>query len=298
MVSFFLRLYCLFLLVTPLMAGDVSRPTDKHNLQTALTGLYHFRFNEADSVISELERNYPEEYIPAVARANYLWWYMISHSAEAKIRNEYTKNLLHAEQLLTDAFSDFPANDELFFLIHVYAYRLRLELMHGEYLQAYRYLHQAMKHISLSLGKEDEHPAFLLTSGLYNYMTEHIRKNYPLFRIYLLMHPRGNMSLGIKQLQMASNQKDQVLQTEAQYFLMRIYLDLEDRPDTALDYASWLTEMYPENLVYLYYHHQIASALALKDLVVRLENQFFETLDRNQQLSSDQKHYLKNLPGL
>jgi tetratricopeptide (TPR) repeat protein len=297
MVSIVLRLYCLFVLVTPLMAGDLSRPIEKRSLQNTLTGLYHFKFNEADSIISELEKNYPDEYIPAVARANYLWWYMISQSADAKIRSEYTKNLLHAEQLVTEAFSGLPANDELFFLIHIYAYRLRLELMHGEYLQAYRYLRQAMRHISLSLGKEDEHPAFLLTSGLYNYMTEHIRKNYPLFRIYLLMHPRGDMSLGIKQLQMASIQNDQVLQTEAHYFLMRIYLDLEDRPDIALGYASRLTEMYPENLIYLYYHRQIASELELKDLVVRLENQFFEALDRNQQLTPDQKHYMKSLPG-
>ena len=295
MVSILLRLYCLFVMVTPLMAADLSGPNNERSLQRVVGSLYHFKFSEADSIIRELEKNHPDDYIPAMARANYNWWYMISQPADAGIRSEYTRNLEHAEHLLSAAYSNFPGDEELFLLIHVYAYRLRLELMLGENLSAYRNLHQAMKHIGASLGREDHYPAFLLTAGLYNYMTAHIRLNYPLFRIYLLMHPRGSMPLGLKQLQMAADQDDEVLHTEARYFLMRIYLDLEDRPEKALDYASLLTDRYPANLIYLYYHHHIASVLSMTDLVSVLEKKYFEALDGNRQLNSEQRAYFKTL---
>ena len=295
MVSILLCLYCLFVFVPPLKAVDPPGSTDKYSLQTVIRSLYHFKFIEADSIIQQLEKNYPDDYIPTMARANYLWWYMISQPADNAIRNEYTRYLEHAEHLLSKAYSSSPADEELFFLIHVYAYRLRLELMHGGYLKAYRNVYQAMKHIGASLGREGRYPAFLLTSGLYNYLTEHIKLNYPLFRISLLMHPRGNMSLGIKQLQMAADQDDEVLHTEARYFLMRIYLDLEDRPDKALYYASLLTNSYPENLIYLYYHHHIASVLAMADLVSALEKKFFEALDANHELNAEQQQYLISL---
>lgn len=290
-----LHLLSLLLIITGLPAGTCLATDSKSQVQLALHKLYQFRFLDADSIISELETKHASDYIPAMARASYHWWSMISQEQNAEIRADYISNLLHAEQLINASSPNHLRDEQLFFLIHVHAYQLRLELMQGDYFRAYRNLNKSIRHIGASLGREEEYPAFLLTSGLYNYMTEYIRINHPLFRFYLLLHPRGSMPLGLKHLQMAADQDDEVLHTEARYFLMRIYLDLEDRPEKAMDYASWLTEMYPENLIYLYYHHHIASVLSMPDLVSVLEKKYFKALDYNRQLNTEQRAYFKNL---
>lgn len=293
-----LRLLCLLMVFTGLSARHSLAADSKGHMQLALQKLYQFRFNDADSIISELESKHSGDYIPAMARASYHWWSIISQEQNIEIRLSYSDNLLHAEQLITASSQDQLTDEQLFFLIHVHAYRLRLELMQGEYFRAYRNLHQSMKHIGASLGREEEYPAFLLTSGLYNYMTEYIRVNHPVFRFYLLLHPRGSRSLGLEQLKMASMHQDILIKTEATYFLMRIYFDLEEDPAKAFQYAEWLTQQYPENLIYIYYHHQIASKLSLTGQVTGLKHLYHEALKNNPQLTPEQKTYLNGLPGL
>lgn len=293
-----LRLLCLLMVFTGLLAGKSSAKDSKNQAQLALHKLYQFRFVDADSIISQLETHQPDDYLPAMARASYHWWSMISQEQNAETRTDYINILLYAEQLITASSQEQLTDEQLFFLIHVHAYKLRLELMQGEYFRAYRNLHQSMKHIGASLGREEEYPAFLLTSGLYNYMTEYIRVNHPVFRFYLLLHPRGSGSLGLEQLKMASVLQDISIKTEASYFLMRIYFDLEEDSAKALEYAEWLTEQYPENLIYIYYHHQIASQLSLTGQVSGLKHLYHEALKNNPQLTPEQKTYLNDLPGL
>ncbi len=298
MNPYLLRLSCLLLIFSGLFAADSQATDSNSQMQLALKKLYHFRFLDADSIISKLEKQDADDYIPAMARASYHWWSMVSHQENNITRLDYLDNLLHAEHLINASSQDQLTDEQLFFLIHVHAYRLRLELMQGEYFRAYRNLNQSMRHIGASLGREDSYPSFLLTSGLYNYMTDYIRTNYPLFRFYLLLHPRGSRSLGLEQLKLASLHQDILIKTEATYFLMRIYLDLEEDPAKALEYAERLTEQYPENLIYLYYHHQIASKLLLTGQASVLKHLYYEALKNNPQLTPEQQTYLNGLPGL
>lgn len=298
MNPYLLRLSCLLFIFSGLFAADSLATDSNSKMQLALKKLYHFRFLDADSIIAKFESQNADDYIPAMARASFHWWSIISHEENAQIQAAYITNLLHAEQLINASSPDQLTDEQLFFLIHVHAYQLRLELMQGEYFRAYRNLNQSMRHIGASLGREASFPPFLLTSGLYNYMTDYIRKTQPLFRFYLLLHPRGSMYKGIEQLKTASRQQDILIKTEATYFLMRIFLDLENDPATALKHAEWLTDQYPENLIYIYYHHQIASKLSLTDLASSLKNQYYEALNDNTQLTGEQKTYFDALPGL
>ncbi len=295
MNPYLLRLSCLLFIFSGLLATDSLATGSNSQMQLALKKLYHFRFLDADSIISELESRDADDYIPAMARASFHWWSMISREQNAEIQADYINNLLHAEHLINASSPNQLTDEQLFFLIHVHAYQLRLELMQAEYFRAYRNLNQSMRHIGASLGREASFPPFLLTSGLYNYMTDYIRINHPMFRFYLMLHPRGSMSKGVDQLEMASSHHDILIKTEATYFLMRIFLDLENDPAKALEYAGWLTDQYPENLIYIYYHHQIASKLSLTGLASSLKIQYYEALNDNTHLTGEQKAYFNAL---
>lgn len=296
-----LKLWCMqFLLITASQtqaarASDMD--TDLH-FQQVVNALYQFKFADADSLIAELEIKYPEHYIPALARAHFYWWKMISQHPESQIESRYIDNLRTAEQLINNKSTSGFNDKVLFHLIQVHAYLSRLDLMRSEYVSAYRNLHRSVKHIKASFGREQFFTAFLLTSGLYNYLAAYVSEHHPLLRIYFMLHPRGDINKGIEQLQQASASDHNVIATEAKYFLMRIFFDLENNPGKAIEYASILTEQYPENLIFLYYHHKIAAALQASDKVARLQQQYDEALKSNSQLNDFQVKYLEGIMGL
>lgn len=262
----------------------------------AMLALYDFRFHHADSLIQNMEETSPDHYLPHLTRANYYWWKIISENPGIEQQQLYLISLNNAEnivkQLVRRKQYDYA---DVFHFINLYALRARLDLINGGYTKALRHMKNCVDFIGLSLGREEIHENFYLTSGLYNYMTEYGSRSYPFLRLYALMYPKGNMRLGIIQLETAAKSLDIVLQTEARYFLMKIYLELEQDHQKALDHASWLTGKYPENLIYLYHYFELLSLSnqeAKADLIRKL---YFERIQSNTHLSSDQRNYLEGL---
>lgn len=261
-----------------------------------LNSLYHFRFAEADSIISDLEQNFPDHYLSSVVRANYFWWKMISQQQNDEVESNYLQSLMQVEDQLTHAaIHDNASYDDLFYAIHLYAFRARLDLMNGDYFKALRHLNQSIGYISKTLGKEQQHQAFMLTSGLYNYLAGYGRREYPLLGLYTLMYPEGNMEKGLFQLKQAADGEELLVNTEANYFLMKIFFELENKPLQALEYAAILVDQYPDNLIFMYYYHRIAAGLELQAETEKSRSDYFKALKNNKQLSRSQLLYFEDL---
>ncbi len=261
-----------------------------------LNSLYHFRFAEADSIISDLEQNFPDHYLSSVVRANYFWWKMISQQQNDEVESHYLQSLMQIEDHIAFAAElDNACFDDLFYAIHLYAFRARLDLMNGDYIQALRHLNQSIGYIRKTLGKEHQHQAFMLTSGLYNYLADYGRREYPFLGLYTLMYPEGDMEKGLFQLKQAAAGEEWIVNTEANYFLMKIFFELEDKPGQALEYATLLVNQYPDNLIFMYYYHQIAAGLELQAETEKSRADYFKALKNNKQLSRLQLLYFDNL---
>ncbi len=228
-----------------------------HLSERSIEALHRFDFLLADSLSAAMLEVYPGHYLSHFSRANYLWWLLITHPAGSMAVAAFDDHLRHARQLLDDAVpvraGDISAL-QLFHAAIVYALSARHDAMEGHSLRAAASGRQAVRYIGSASGREDEHSGLFLTMGLYNYMVEAASERYPLFRLYRLFYPRGDKKLGISQLERAAHSGEQVWATEARYFLMRIWLDMEEEPDRALVYARQLSAAYPENLIYQYYH--------------------------------------------
>ncbi len=263
---------------------------------TAMQYLYHFQFHDADSLISQLEKEYPDHYLPHFVRANYFWWQIVSSSDQHQYKEEYYEALKKAENFLeplTDVSN--PDDNDLFFMINTLAFKARLDVMNGDYFRSLRHLNRSLRLIEYSLGRESQHSPLYLTSGLYNYLADYGKKRYPFLALYPLIYPSGNMETGLDYLKMAAMGSDTLVKAEAHYFLMRIYMEPENNHEKALEHAQWLTDQYPANLIFRYYHKTILKEMGQPDLVAELQKEFAGFLKKNEQLSTDQKSYFETL---
>lgn len=188
--------------------------------------------------------------------------------------------------------------ESIFYQINIYASMARLDLLNGDHFRSIRYMRQAADKLTVSLDLTDKFTPFLLTSGLYNYIAGYGERTFPFFRIYTLRYPRGNANRGIEQLTLAANSGKPLVETEANYFLMKIFLELEKDFSAALVHASWLVERYPQNLIFLYHYYQAALQLYNYPLAKEIKNDFLLAIQENQQLNELQRIHFRVLMGV
>ncbi|MFN2394939.1 MAG: hypothetical protein ABR597_04540 [Bacteroidales bacterium] len=265
--------------------------------KTALIAIYDFRFHDADSLLNHMEINYKESYLPHLVRASFYWWLIISEDAGSlKNKEQYIATISKAEEKIGYMVKNSSYNyKDVFHFINLYALKARLDLLNGDYLRALRHMKYCVDYISISLGREEIYPNFNLTSGLYNYLSDYGAKQYPFLAFYSLIYPRGNMPTGLEQLKLATHNDDDVIRTEAHYFLMKIYLELEKNPGKALNHAYYLAKKYPENLIFLYHYYQILILQGKAEMANEIKTDYEYQLKYNTNLSNEQKQYLNGL---
>jgi hypothetical protein len=272
-----------------------EEPLD-NDVKTALIAIYDFRFHDADSLLNHMETNYRGSYLPHLVRAGFYWWLIISEDDSSVNKERYIASLSKAEISINTVFQNNSYYyKDIFHLINLYALKARLDLLNGNYLKALRHMKNCVDFIDISLGKEKAYPDFNLTSGLYNYLSDYGTRKYPFLVFYSLMYPRGNMLKGLEQLKVATQNDDEVIRTEAHYFLMKIYIELEKNYEEALYHASYLTEKHPGNLIFLYHYYQLLQLQGKAEMASEVKSDYKYQLKFNTHLSSRQKQYLIGL---
>ena len=92
-------------------------------------------------------------------------------------------------------------------------------------------------------------------NGLFNYYSVWISDRYPLLKPLIKLFPEGDKLKGIEQLDNASGNSFYT-RTEAQFFLMRIYLS-ERKLSKALQLSKYLHDTYPNNSIFHKFYTQI-----------------------------------------
>jgi len=251
--------------------------------------IYRFNFSKADSLVNNLKlthNNEPETYLLS---ANYYWWQIISGEDNPKNRKNYILNLEIASQKIKDKNED----EKLYALINIYAFKARIEGLNKNYLRAFSHINQSIDNIEKSFGREEKFEYFYLTSGLYNYYGATAEKHYPVLIPYLAFLPKSNKEKGLGYLNKCIVSKDVILQTEGNYFLMKIFME-ENKPAKALNYADFLTGNYPSNLLYCYYRFKLFLDSNHKENAMKMLTALnVETIKNKQNLTeSQQKHFL------
>lgn len=260
-------------------------------LEETFMAIYAFKLAVADSISKQIVVMSPDHYLAHFARANYYWWMMISGASADAYEKHYKTSI---SQSLAFAGNHLATHDDpadLFYLITMYAMNARLDVKNGAYIRALRHGRGAINHVEQSQGLESIYQGFYLTSGLYHYITVKAGQRYPFLKIYSLFYPEGNLELGLSQLHQATRSDYVIWQTEAHYFLMRIYLEMENEPRLAQTHATWLTSRYPSNLIFQYYHLEVLNALGDLPAVQKKKADIRQEAARNHYISAAQRDY-------
>ncbi|MDA3893160.1 MAG: hypothetical protein PF517_15975 [Salinivirgaceae bacterium] len=90
----------------------------------------------------------------------------------------------------------------------------------------------------------------ILLWSLYHCLASYTRDAGFLYSTFLAAWPESNKKLGLQLLEKQCSNKSVIISTEARYFLGKIYLELEEKPQIAVNYFKLLKEQYPKNKVY------------------------------------------------
>jgi len=237
----------------PFLEGEVSI---RHSLlsevvyESFMDYVYGFSFPEADSMLQKLEKHKDINSVIPTMKYNYAWWAILSgYNVEENIKKcnvQTDKTISYLNRL------DNPGVDQQINLINAYILKVRLESYLNNKVSTIPILFKALNRIKDLINNSDNSDSRLLILGLYYYFVDYIDDKYVLAGPILKKYPKGNRDLGLKYLRKCLESENHLVEIEANYFLYKIYFDLEKKYQSAFINIDHLHKVYPNNLVFSY----------------------------------------------
>lgn len=230
----------------------------------AMNHLYNFDFRRSEDVFFYLKRRYPRHPLAYFLLGLSERWKIMPNIEEtrydAKFMAYMDSTILYGEALY-DKYEDDEqhpqkAIEAAFFVAAGYAFKGWLNAERGNKTKAAFDAKKALKYHQLAAGNTDLTPELLFGDGLYNYYVEYVAENYPGIKPILWFFKSGEKEKGILQLEEVVREGFYA-KTEAQYFLMTIYKNENQREKASL-LAEYLHHTFPNNP---YFHRYYAISL-------------------------------------
>lgn len=279
-----------------LQAAFVSAQ-NQHHIQANVAEVYEltqsYKFMSADSLLKQISSNQSNPFSD-LARANYLWWMIISGEDNKTNRQQYVLSSDAAIRNLNDKPVESLSDEQLYTVITGYGNKARIEGLNKSYVKGFMHINTCLKYIKRSFGREQRFSYFTLTTGLYNYYMSTANRNFPVLLPYLSLFPSGDLKKGIQMLEAAANNSNKLLSTEGHYFLMKLFMEEKDLRKAEL-HCNWLLKQYPDNLLYNYYIFRILLDQKKKDEALEALSALRFKEMMNRQLTPLQKKYYSGL---
>ena len=211
-------------------------------------GVNHIYNAQADSAmfyIRKVDLKLPEHPVGPLMKAMTLLWVNIPTITD-EVFTEMEENLDLAIERAEVIDPDLENPEMIFFSMASYGLLAEYYADQGSYMKAVGEASRAYGLMKKGFEIVDDHPEFLLTTGLYNYFREKYPEKHPVYKPLLWFFRSGDKELGLKQLQEACDPSI-ISHVEAHVYLSYIYLRYEYKPAKAQEYLGKLVEMYPSN---------------------------------------------------
>lgn len=270
--------------------AKATEPPFKKQINEGYLSVYDFNFRKADSIVSCVLKEAPEDENGFLLAANLYWWKLRTGEDSESMRKQFMAALTVAEGLLKKKNSPL-CDEDLFHCIQVYSFMSRLELLSEHYFSAFSYVNKCNKYLFTSFGKEDRYEPFCLTSGLYHYSVVAAKKKYPPLIPFLIMLPPADKKTGLQLIAKAGNSEDEILRTEGNYFQMVIFGESDVDLDRSAGYAEELTARYPANLLFRYYLFSVLLQSGKKEKAMLEYKRLYAEAWKNTSISVQQQKY-------
>jgi len=219
--------------------------------------IYRYNLPEAELKLKKLTATNIDQSWIDLAQVNLLWWWLISGDDSRDYDNLMAVVLDRVISRLKNRPLDKMTNDEIFTMIHSYAYLTRVDIYKERYFTGIVNLQHALDYLEMALKQVYQYDKFMMVSGLYNYFAAVTLIKYPVFTPFFAFAPESNRDLGFQLLNRCSQMDNILIKNESLYYLMKINYQLEENFDRALNIADQLISQYPNNLIYHFHRFMI-----------------------------------------
>jgi len=290
----FILAFCLLLMHgTALSQTQVSvEPPEVIELFEAM---YRYDLPDADRKLKLLNATTIDQNWIDLAHVNLLWWWLISgdetrdyDNLMAVILNRVISRIkLKPEAQLT--------REEVFTLIHCYAYLTRVDIYQERYFKGIINLKHTLTYLKTALREADKYDKFMMVSGLYNYFAAVTLVKYPVFTPFFAFAPKSDRELGFTQLTRCSKMDNLLIRNESLYYLMKINYQLEENYGQALAIADGLITRYPNNLIYHFHRFMILIEAGRKAECLQQFDRLAEVSANAPSLNAVQRNHLVDI---
>ncbi len=207
--------------------------------------IYNAYPDSAYYYIDQVNEKLPNHPVVPLMRAMTLLWFNIPTITE-EVFEEMQDELYKAIGIAKELDPKLQDPEMVFFAMASHGLLAEYYADQGYSMKALSEANSAYNLLKKGFEIVDDYPEFLLTTGLYNYFREKYPEKHPVYRPLLWFFKSGDIALGLKQLEMAS-EKSVFSRVEADVYLSYIYLRYEYNPIKAQEHLSKLCNMYPNN---------------------------------------------------
>ena len=217
--------------------------------------VYDFSFREADSMVLVMNKSEIDKTTLSSIKADLAWWKLLSGDA-------IETNLKTCDSIIHESLSSNLKNKKkdiscLLNIIYSYSLKARLENYQGNTLKSLIYFYKSITYIEACINSPVKDEKLNLILGLYFYFIDYIENEYFMARAMLFSFPKGDKNKGLRYLEECSAAGDEMIGTEANYFLLKIYTYTEKDYLKAYQKVQILTKQHPHNLVYSFEHFKL-----------------------------------------
>ena len=264
--------------------------------------MYRYNLPEAEQKLKQLNATNIDQNWIDLAHVNLLWWWLISGDDSRDYDNLMSVVLNRVINRFKTRPIDKMTPEEIFIMIHSYAYLTRVDIYLERYFKGIVNLRHTLDFLEIALNRAEQYDKFMMVSGLYNYFAAASLIKYPVFTPFFALAPKSDRTLGFQQLNRCSQMDNILIKNESLYYLMKINYQLEEDFDRALSIADQLISHYPNNLIYHFHRFMIlieanrrpqALAQYAKLIEVSVKAAGLNSLQRNHLVDIAKKRLLK-----
>lgn len=279
------------------LAGGIKQPEESAMINCFFKNLYDFSFNSADSVLQAINCSDMDRVTKSNINANMAWWKLLSgENIESNLEicdSSINESLRSA---LRDKKQDI--NTQLN-VIYSFSLKARLENYRGNTLRSLIYFYKSITYIEKCIGRPEKDEKLDLVIGLYYYFIDYIENEYFMTRAMFISFPKGDKKKGLGYLETCTASRDEMIRTESNYFLLKIYSYIEKDFAKAYISAEILTRLHPGNFVYRMEQYKLLLKMKKQDEAQLFQKKLIDEIELAKNINAVQKnHFMSQLGAL
>lgn len=251
------------------------------SIEVCIDHIYNYQFDSAEVQLKYIRSQTNNHAINPFLYGLFYYWKCYPLIPE----NEYVSNFIDSlhrsieisQKMVNNNNESLEGN---YILLTSRALLMMYYADNGIYMKAFEHIYPCYKLVMKSFQLREGNDEFKYYTGLFNYYREEYPKAHPMYKPLVYFLKKGNTQKGLEELQYTA-ENCIFMDTEAYVFLIIIYLNYENNPEKALEYATKLYNLNKNNRYFLARYIELKLVAKNSDKVEELIQKLFKKSEQD-----------------